>query len=173
MFYGQSKMTIGAYILIVILMFMVYRSLTKVVVPLIAITTVIAILNAFMFVFGIKQTMLSTTMNSMVLGLGIDFSIHVLKRYLEERSFDPMMSVIRTVERTGKAITISALTMAGGLGALLLSPFPLMQTFGVLSLIAILFSLLASLTVVPAFLMITEKIRPIYGIPAFRGVEHV
>jgi len=174
MLYGQSKMTIGAYVLIVILMFIVYRSLTKAVVPLVAITTVIAILNAFMFVFGIKQTMLSTTMNSMVLGLGIDFSIHVLERYLEERkSFDPMMSVIRTVERTGKAITTSALTMAGGFGALLLSPFPLMQTFGVLSLIAILFSLLASLTVVPAFLMITERIRPIHGIPTFRGVEHV
>ncbi len=170
MLFGQSKMTIAAYILIVALMFVVYRSITKAIVPLVSITTVIATVNAFMFVFGIKQTMLSTTMNSMVLGLGIDFSIHVLERYLEERrKFDPMMSVIRTVERTGKAIATSALTMAGGFGALLLSPFPLMQTFGVLSLVAILFSLLASLTVVPAFLMITEKIKPVRGISSVVG----
>ena len=127
-------------------------------VPLVSITTVIAVLNSFMFLFGIKQTMLSTTMNSMVLGLGIDFSIHVLERYLEERkSRGPMESVMRTVERTGKAITTSALTMAGGFGALLISPFPLMQTFGVLSLVAIVFSLISSLTVVPAFLMVTER----------------
>ncbi len=158
MLFGQSRMTLAAYILIVLLMFAVYRSLTKAIVPLVSITTVIAVLNAFMFVFGIKQTMLSTTMNSMVLGLGIDFSIHVLERYLEERrSFNPMEAVMRTVERSGKAITTSALTMAGGFGALLISPFPLMRTFGVLSLVAIIFSLIASLTVVPAFLMITEK----------------
>ncbi len=160
MLFGQSRMTIVAYVLIVLLMLVVYRSLRKAVVPLISITTVIAIVNAFMFVFGIKQTMLSTTMNSMVLGLGIDFSIHVLERYLEERrSFDPFTAVMRTVERTGKAITTSALTMAGGFGALLLSPFPLMKSFGVLSLVAIIFSLLASLTVVPAFLMITERLN--------------
>ncbi len=160
MLHGQSRMTIAAYVFIVALMFIVYRSLTKSIVPLVSITTVIAIVNAFMFVFGIKQTMLSTTMNSMVLGLGIDFSIHVLERYLEERrNYDPMTAVIRTVERTGKAITTSALTMAGGFGALLISPFPLMQDFGVLSLVAIIFSLIASLTVVPAFLMITERIR--------------
>ncbi len=160
MLFGQSRMTIAAYVLIVLLMFIVYRSLTKAIVPLISITTVIGVLNSFMFLFGIKQTMLSTTMNSMVLGLGIDFSIHVLERYLEERrKYGPMDAVIRTVERTGKAITTSALTMAGGFGALLISPFPLMQTFGVLSLIAIVFSLLSSLTVVPAFLMIVEKRR--------------
>jgi len=160
MMFGQQKMTIVAYVLIVLLMLVVYRSITKAVVPLVSITTVIAIVNAFMFVFGMKQTMLSTTMNSMVLGLGIDFSIHVLERYLEERrSFDPMMAVIRTVERTGKAITTSALTMAGGFGALLISPFPMIRSFGVLSLVAIIFSLLASLTVVPAFLMIAERFR--------------
>jgi len=163
MLYGQSKMTVGAYVLIVILMFLVYRSIAKAVVPLLSITTVIAIVNAIMFFFNIKQTMLSTTMNSIVLGLGIDFSIHVLERYSEERgSFDPMTAVMRTVERTGKAITTSALTMAGGFGALLLSPFPLMQTFGILALIAIIFSLLASLTVVPAFLMIAEKFKGRY-----------
>jgi len=174
MLFGQSRMTIAAYIFIIALMFIVYRSITKAVVPLVSITTVIAIVNTFMFIFGIKQTMLSTTMNSMVLGLGIDFSIHVLERYLEERKkFDPMMSVIRTVERTGKAITTSALTMAGGFGALLISPFPLMRSFGVLSLVAILFSLLSSLTVVPAFLMISEKFKPSFGIPALGTSENV
>jgi hydrophobe/amphiphile efflux-3 (HAE3) family protein len=171
---SQFVMTLAAYVLIVILLFAVYRSVKRAVTPLIAITTVIGVVNVFMFLFGIKQTMFSISMNSITLGLGIDFSIHVTERYFEERlKFSPIDAVRRTIERTGKAIVTSGLTMAGGFGALLLSPFPLMQTFGVLSLIAILFSLLASLTVVPAFLMITERIKPAYGIPAFRGVEHV
>jgi len=160
MLHGQTKMTIGAYILVIILMLIVYRSILKALVPLLSITTVIAILNAIMFTFGIKHTIITTTMNSIIIGLGIDFSIHVLERYLEERrKFDPTVSVIRSIERTGKAITTSALTMAGGFGALLFSPFPLMQTFGLLSLVAIIFSLLASFTAVPAFLITVEKFR--------------
>jgi len=47
--------------------------------------------------------------------------------------------------------------MAGGFGALMLSSFPMLWNFGFLSVIAIIFSLIGALTVVPAFLMITER----------------
>ncbi len=155
---GQTTMTVVAYVLVVALLLLVYRSIRKAIVPLIAITTVIAVMNVIMYVAGIKQTMMSIALNSITLGLGIDFSIHVLERYLEERrSFPPMEAVRRTIERTGKAITTSALTMAGGFGSLMFSTFPLVQNFGFIALVAIVFSLLAALTVVPAFLMVTER----------------
>ena len=51
--------------------------------------------------------------------------------------------------------------MAGGFGALSFSNFPALRDFGILALIAIVFSLVSALTVVPAFLMITEKFRKI------------
>ncbi|WP_202318358.1 hydrophobe/amphiphile efflux-3 (HAE3) family transporter [Archaeoglobus neptunius] len=154
---GQTTMTATAYILIILLLLFVYRSLRKAIVPLIAITSVIGVLNTVMFITGTKQTMMSIALNSITLGLGIDFSIHVLERYFEEREkFSPVDAVRRTIERTGKAITTSALTMAGGFGSLMFSSFPIIQNFGFIALIAILFSLFAALTVVPAFLMLTE-----------------
>lgn len=154
---GQTTMTLVAYALIIILLLAVYRSIRKAVVPLIAITSVIGVMNTIMFLTGTKQTMISIALNSITLGLGIDFSIHVLERYFEERAtYSPVVAVRRTIERTGKAITTSALTMAGGFGSLMFSTFPIMQNFGFIALIAILFSLLAALTVVPAFLMLTE-----------------
>jgi hydrophobe/amphiphile efflux-3 (HAE3) family protein len=157
---SQLIMTLVAYGLIVILLFGVYRSLTRAVTPLLAITTVIGVVNTYMYLFGIKQTMISLALNSITLGLGIDFSIHITERYFEERrNFSPIESVRRTIERTGKAIVTSALTMAGGFGALAFSSFPALRDFGILSLIAIIFSLISALTVVPAFLMTTEKFR--------------
>ncbi|WP_290623304.1 MULTISPECIES: hydrophobe/amphiphile efflux-3 (HAE3) family transporter [unclassified Archaeoglobus] len=154
---GQTTMTVVAYIFIILLLLGVYRSLRKAVVPLIAITSVIGVMNTIMFLTGTKQTMMSIALNSITLGLGIDFSIHVLERYFEERqNFSPVAAVRRTIERTGKAITTSALTMAGGFGSLMFSTFPIMQNFGFIALIAIIFSLIAALTVVPAFLMLTE-----------------
>ncbi|WP_290725582.1 MMPL family transporter [Archaeoglobus sp.] len=157
---GQTTMTLVAYALIIILLLAVYRSIRKAVVPLIAITSVIGVMNTIMFLTGTKQTMISIALNSITLGLGIDFSIHVLERYFEEReAYSPVEAVRRTIERTGKAITTSALTMAGGFGSLMFSTFPIMQNFGFIALVAILFSLLAALTVVPAFLMLTEGIE--------------
>ena len=156
---GQTTMTVVAYVLVILLLLGVYRSLRKAVVPLIAITTVIGVMNTIMFLTGTKQTMISIALNSITLGLGIDFSIHVLERYFEEREvFSPIEAVRRTIERTGKAITTSALTMAGGFGSLMFSSFPIMKNFGFIALIAIIFSLIAALTVVPAFLILTEGV---------------
>ncbi len=161
---SQTTMTIVAYVAILILLLAIYRSIRKSVVPLIAITTVIGVMNLIMFLSGVKQTMVSIALNSMVLGLGIDFSIMITERYLEERQrVSEIEAVKRAIERTGKATTTSALAMIGGFGSLMLSTFPVMRDFGFLALVAISFSLLSAFTVVPAFLMITERISKRLG----------
>ncbi len=160
MFNSQTQMTLVAYGLIVLLLFATYRSIARAVVPLVAITTVIGVLNTTMFAMGMKQTIMSIAINAITLGLGIDFSIHMAERYAEERQrHSPEKAVTVAIEETGKAIVTSALTMAGGFGALMLSSFPMLWDFGFLSFIAIIFSLIGALTVVPAFLMITERFR--------------
>ncbi len=157
---SQTQMTLVSYGLIVLLLFATYRSVSRAIVPLVAITTVIGVLNTTMFAMGMKQTVMSIAINSITLGLGIDFSIHMTERYVEERQrYSPEKAVTVAIEETGKAIVTSALTMAGGFGALMLSSFPMLWNFGFLSLIAIIFSLIGALTVVPAFLMITERFR--------------
>lgn len=156
---SQTIMTLVAYGAILVLLFGIYRSFRKAVVPLISISVVIAVMNVVMFIFGVKQTMLSIALNSIVLGLGIDFSIMVTERYLEERErSSPVEALRKAIERTGKATTTSALAMIGGFGSMMFSSFPIIRDFGFLALTAISFSLLSALTVVPAFLMVTEKL---------------
>jgi hypothetical protein len=160
MYNSQFIITMSAYVLIVVLLLSVYRSLKRAIVPLLAISTVIGVTNTFMFIFGIKQTMISISLNAIILGLGIDFSIMVSERYYEERKrFSPVESVRKTIERTGKAVVTSAFTMAGGFGAVVFSDFPALSDFGFMALVAIIFSLVSALTVVPAFLMITERVN--------------
>ena len=159
MYGSQLTMTVAAYILIVSLLLAVYRSLKKAVIPLLAISTVIGATNTFMYFLGIKQTMISITLNAIILGLGIDFSIMVSERYHEERArLSPVGAVRRAIEKTGKAVVTSAFTMAGGFGAVVFSDFPALSDFGLMALIAIIFALISALTVVPAFLMLTEKV---------------
>lgn len=156
---GQNKMTLASFALVFVVLLVVYRSVVKAAVPLLPITTVIALVGGIMYLLGIERTLVSASLNSLTIGLGIDFSIHVMERYLEERKNGrmPEEAVEVTVENIGKAIMTSGLTMAGGFAAMMVSPFPIMSDFGFVSVIAILFSLISALTIVPAFLIYTER----------------
>ncbi|ADC66244.1 efflux transporter, hydrophobe/amphiphile efflux-3 (HAE3) family [Ferroglobus placidus DSM 10642] len=155
---GQNRMTMASYALVVLLLLLVYRSLKNAVVPLIPITLVILTTGGVMYALGFYRTLVTASMNSMIIGLGIDFSIHVMERYIEERKrFDPEKAVEITITRIGKPILTSGLTMAGGFAAMLISPFPIMRDFGIISVLAILMSLIAALTVVPAFLVFVDR----------------
>jgi len=158
---GQAKMTMASFALVTILLLFVYRSFRNAIVPLLPITTTIVLVGAFMYLTGMNRTLISASLNSLTVGLGIDFSIHVMERYFEERKLgrSPEESVDITVKNIGKAIMTSGLTMAGGFGAMMVSPFPIMREFGLVSVVAILLSLLAALTVVPAFLIVTERFK--------------
>ncbi|MBO8180232.1 MAG: RND family transporter [Archaeoglobus sp.] len=163
LFSSLNLMTAVAYALIVIFLLLAYRSLLRAVIPLISISVAVAAMNICMVVMCIKQTTISVALNSIVLGMGIDYSIHITERYFEEREkFGVVESVRKTIEKTGKAVLTSALTTAGGFGALYFSSFPVLSNFGILAFIAVIFSLLAAVSVVPAFLILyeTTSVRP-------------
>lgn len=158
LFESLNLMTVVAYLLIVAFLLLTYRSVVKAIIPLISISVAVASMNVCMLVMGIKQTTISIALNSIVLGMGIDYSIHITERYFEERRrFGIEESVRRTIERTGKAVLTSALTTAGGFGALYFSTFPVLSNFGILAFIAIIFSFLAATSAVPALLILYEK----------------
>ncbi|MFP3946593.1 MAG: hydrophobe/amphiphile efflux-3 (HAE3) family transporter [Archaeoglobaceae archaeon] len=158
---GQNNMTIASFVLVTLLLLVVYRSLRSAVVPLVPITTVIILVGALMYLTGVPRTLISASLNSLTVGLGIDFSIHVMERYFEERRLgrSPEESVDITIQNIGKAIMTSGLTMAGGFAAMTVSPFPIMRDFGLVSVATIIFCLLAALILVPAFLIFTERFR--------------
>lgn len=157
---GQQRITLICYFLIFVLLLAIYRSIKKALTPLLPITVVIGTMNILMFSLGMKHTMMSITLNSIIIGLGIDYSIHMIERYYEERKkFDVTRAIKRTVERIGRAISVSALTTAAGFSALMFSNFPIAKSAGFLSFVAILLCLIAAITVVPAFLIITERLN--------------
>ena len=81
-----------------------------------------------MYVLGIYRSLISASLNSHD-RLGIDFSIYVMERYLEERKkgTKPEKAVFTTIRNAGRAIMTSGLAMAGGFAAMMTSPFPIMR----------------------------------------------
>ena len=104
---------------------------------------------------------LSVVFTTILIGLGIDFGIHILERYKEERMAgeDIPSSLQKTVEGTGRGNFAGAITTALAFGAMTLTDFVGVAELGWIAAWGILFCMLAMLLLLPALLAVEEKYR--------------
>ena len=105
-----------------------------------------------MALLGIPYTIITSIITALSIGIGVDYTIHMIHRYREEYSHlrEPELAAVRTLSTTGSALLGSALTTALGLGVLVASPLAASQQFGITAAITIGYSLIVSILVVPA-----------------------
>ena len=104
-----------------------------------------------MALLGIPYTLVTSIITALSIGIGVDYTIHLIHRYREEYAHirDPQTAAVRTLATTGSALLGSALTTALGLGVLIASPMLALQQFGITAAITIVYSLVVSILVVP------------------------
>ena len=104
-----------------------------------------------MALIGIPYTLVTAIITALSIGIGVDYTIHVIHRYREEfaQLRNPEQAAIRTLATTGSALLGSALTTALGLGALVLSPTLASREFGITAAITIAYALIVSILLVP------------------------
>jgi predicted RND superfamily exporter protein len=93
----------------------------------------------------------------MIIGIGVDYGIHVIHRYLEESAEggDP----IAAVEETVRGVFLAALTTIVGFGSLATSHYPGLVSMGLVSILGTLSTAMVAIVVVPAWLALRER-RP-------------
>ena len=103
-----------------------------------------------MALLGIPYTLITSIITALSIGIGVDYTIHVIHRYREEftRLRNPEKAAVQTLATTGSALLGSALTTAFGFGVLIASPLAASQQFGITATITIVYSLIVSILVV-------------------------
>ena len=103
-----------------------------------------------MALLNIPYTLVTSIITALSIGIGVDYTIHVIHRYREEfaRLRNPEEAAIQTLSTTGSALLGSALTTAFGFGVLIASPLLASQQFGITATITIVYSLIVSILVV-------------------------
>jgi RND superfamily putative drug exporter len=134
-------------------------------------TAMIALLAAT-FVLDSVSVFALNVVSMLGLGLGIDYGLLLVSRFREERAHG--VSVAEAVETTvgtaGVTVMFSALTVAVAMSGMFVFDDPTMTSFGVGGLSAVLFSMIAALTLLPALLAIMgAKIKPAKIRPAGTG----
>jgi hypothetical protein len=156
---SKEMMNILGFIFVFVFLILVYRHFHAVS-PIIPIIFVVGWNAVAMYILGIDYSPLTATLGSMTIGVAAEYTILVMERYSEEeeRLHDPIAAIQESVNKIGTAITVSGLATFFGFSALCLATFPIISNFGVTTLIAVAFSLMGAIFIMPAVLSVMGQI---------------
>jgi predicted RND superfamily exporter protein len=126
------------------------------------VTLVTALVVGGMWLFEVPLTLLTALLLSLVIGVGIDYNIHVSDRFVHERERGRSVhdALVEATTGTGGALLGSTLTSAGAFSALLLHPHPQFQSFGTLVVLAMVTSFVVAVFVLPSMLALWARYGP-------------
>jgi uncharacterized protein len=158
---SKDQMTMLGFILILIFLLLVYRTWVAAT-PLIPLICVVGWNPLAMIALGQNYNLLTAVLGSMTIGVGSEYTVLVMERYIEEvkATGDPFKSRKEAVRKIGAAVTVSGLVTASGFSALLFAPFPILSSFGLATVFAVIFSLLGSILIMPAALALVAGAAP-------------
>ncbi len=139
--------TIMAIVSIVYLTFRNWRITLLVLMPIVfAIVVTFGLLR----LMGHPFSFMSVTAIPLIIGIGIDNGIHLVRRYLESAS----NSILDVAKASGAALIQSNLTTIIGFGALLTATFPPLAEMGLVTSVGVAFTLVGGLWIIPAAILI-------------------
>ena len=139
----------GAIFLMLLILFRsLLISLIVIFVPLVAVGFVFS----FMSLFSIPLDIMTITIASISVGMSVDYAIHIAWRFREEQKISRSNAEINTINSSGQAVLITAMTVIVGFLVFIFSNFNPTVLFGLLSAVAIFVSAALALRLIPIFL---------------------
>lgn len=137
---------------------MLFRSVRWVVLPLLVVVTAILWTEALLVISGMKLSMVSSMLNSLVTIIGVATCTHVTVHFREHRNeHPPLEALARTINQLAPAIFWTGATTAVGFAALLSSTISPVRSFGIMMSLATLLVLLAALLLLPGGILLGRR----------------
>jgi hypothetical protein len=152
---GQVSSLVFALVVVFILLSIIFRSVKGGLIGSIPLAASIIIQFGVMGLTGIAIDAATALLSSIMIGVGVDFTIQYLWRYNIElkKGATPKEAISTTYLSTGRSIVINALSVMAGFSATFVSGFLSIRFFGYLTLLAIGSCLLYAIIVMPAFML--------------------
>jgi uncharacterized protein len=153
---------------VALLFILFYRRVTE---PLLAVFTLIVSIAWAMGYTTLSVghlNIISVVFTTILIGLGIDFGIHILCRYREERRLGngSCLSMRNTLQQTGRGNLAGAVTTAIAFGAMVFTDFIGIVELGIIAAGGIVLCLLGMVLLLPALISLEERWRkPVYTQP--------
>ena len=144
-------------------------SLKRFILPIIAVFTLVISLCwslGFTTLTVGHLNILSVVFTTILIGLGIDFSIHFITRFQEEKTLgnNATASITNSLIGTGKGIIAGAITTSFAFMATIFTDFKGIAELGFIAGTGIIICLIATITLLPAMIIIMERFKTIHWI---------
>jgi predicted RND superfamily exporter protein len=164
MYYSMKDLETSSVLAIVLVLALFIFSFRMITAPLLA---ALNLVFSIMFASGVISLMVDelnmmTSMFAVILiGLGIDFSIHIISLYIERRALgdDISKATPYTLSHSGAGIITGGFTTAMAFLTLTISNTPGIRDFGLVLGVGIVCVMSATLVVLPSLLVAQEKTR--------------
>jgi predicted RND superfamily exporter protein len=163
---GMAKSLLGAFVVVLVIMIVLFRSFLFGVLAMLPLTITITLIYGLIGWFGKDYDMPIAVLSALTLGLSVDFAIHFLERaraiQLETGSFSLTMS--RMFAEPARAISRNTIVVAVGFTPLLVAPLLPYVTVGAFLAGIMMVSAIVTLMLLPAALRILrDRLLPDAG----------
>jgi len=156
---SQIGSVLIAVLFVIVIVGLILRSFISGVYAAIPIVASIIILFGFMGFTGIPLNIATVLVASITMGIGIDYSIHVISHFRSGiRKGETIKAALsETIEISGKAIIINVFSVSAGFLVLLFSEMIPLEYFGLLISLSMFGAGLGALTLLPAILILSNR----------------
>jgi hypothetical protein len=149
---------------VTLLLWLDYRNLSDTLLSLAPLVVGIVWMLGAMTALGFDMNFFNVFVSSMIIGIGIDYGVHMVHRYHElrghelERIRDGTVrgrrreAVASGLGETGKAVVLAALSTCVGFGSLATSHYPGLRSMGFVAILGAVATALTAVTLLPAIL---------------------
>lgn len=146
-----------ALVFVSIVLFFFHRTFKGIIIAFLPPAYAMALTFGFLGMVTPELTILSISIAALLMGLGVDYSIHLMNRFGEEKTLEDKVSRMeKTLKSTGKAVLLSTVTTMIGFGSLMISSMSPIITFGLACTIGILFCFISAIILVPCLVLILK-----------------
>ena len=159
----QSIATLLSLVGIIIITTFILKSFFKGLVSVIPVAIGIMFSQIFMCFAGIPFDLVTIGCAAVTIGIGIDSAMRFLFRYKLLKRENPDMKtedIIReTLKETGREIILTSLAFVAGLIVLLFASYVPIQHFGLLMIVSLTVSMLATLFFLPVVMLLSNRVK--------------
>ena len=136
------------FVAICLILLVMFKSFSYVLLPLVSLGISIIWLFGTMVLFGIGFNMMMVAIVPLLMGLGVDYSVHIFHNYKAElnQGKPPAKAIIASIQDVGMAIFLATLTTVIAFLSFLTAGIPPLRDFGVLCALGIIYTLITALT---------------------------
>jgi predicted RND superfamily exporter protein len=142
-----------AFLIVLLLVFLHFRKWRTTLFTLMPLVMGLIWMVGAMSLFGIRINFVNAVILPMIIGMGIDNSVHLMHRFLEGGGSDAG----HALRSTGRAMAMCSLTTMLGFGSLATARYQALSTMGWVTILGMGFCLIAALCFLPTLLFLSKE----------------